>query len=368
MQIKTVLATGVLGLSAAAPAFAQSSVQIYGIVDAAVRHTNNEGSAGSNRGTVTQLMGGGMSQSRWGINVTEDMGGGLKALANLENRFGADTGLPTTPYFQQSWVGLQSASFGRITLGRQYNVLFDLVTSTYASYPYSPYFDAYKPEIGFALGARADNMAKYLIEVGPFRGALQASAAERSPTGGMTRGGYLRYAQGPIAAGVGYQNYQFGSGRKIEAWTLGGSYRVGPWYFNTGYGQNKVDAGLTATDRAVLSAFWGGGMNGGFGGPAFLAADKREIAKLGVGYQVTPQLNLGAHYFYARQSGPTSNADGRARFLTAAADYAFSKRTDVYIEADATRLSGDVSLNGANGAANGAKSRNGYTVGVRHRF
>ena len=78
-------------LLAIAPlAWSQSSVQIYGIVDAAIRHTTNEGAAGD--GSLTQMIGGGMSQSRWGINVTEDLGGGLRALANLENRFGTDTG------------------------------------------------------------------------------------------------------------------------------------------------------------------------------------------------------------------------------------------------------------------------------------
>ena len=48
-----------------------------------------------------------MSQSRWGINVTEDLGGGLKALVNMENRFTANNGANTSPAFQQSWLGLQ---------------------------------------------------------------------------------------------------------------------------------------------------------------------------------------------------------------------------------------------------------------------
>lgn len=113
-----------------------SSVRLYGIVDVAYRHTNNEGSATNVGQSLNQLVGGGMSQSRWGINVSEDLGGGTTAPVNMENRFGADTGAPnsgaTGPYVQQSWLGLQGGC-GRVTLGRQYNVLFDLVTSTYAS-------------------------------------------------------------------------------------------------------------------------------------------------------------------------------------------------------------------------------------------
>ena len=367
-----------VGAALASPAFAQSSVQLYGIVDLAYRHTTNEGTAdsGSHKGSLTRMIGGGMSQSRLGINVTEDMGNGVKALANLEQRINAQDGSVAGPSaaspsgFQQSWVGLQSSSLGRLTLGRQYNVLFDLVTSTYASYPYSPYMDAYKPEIGMALGARANSMLKYTVELGPVRGALQYSRSEGSPTGGATRGGYVRYAQSGFAGGVGYQDYEFGSGKKIKAWTAGGSYRTGPWYFNLGYGQNKVDAGLTPVDMAVLGAFWSGNVNGGFGGPGFLVANKRKMYTIGLGYQVTPQLNLGLHYFRAKQSGVAAAANARANFVTVAADYAFSKRTDFYVEVDRTTLSGDhVSLaSAADNKPNGAKSRWGVTEGLRHRF
>ena len=195
--VKKTLALAVLG-SLGSMAYAQSSVQLYGIVDAAIRHTTNEG---ADKSGVTRMIGGGMSQSRWGINVTEDLGGGLSAIANLENRFLTDSGSgASSNYFQQSWVGLRSKSFGQITMGRQYNMLFDLVTSTYSSFPYSPYMEAYKPEIGMSMGARADNMLKYVAEFGPVRGALQYSFDEKntganfSPTNAAmkTAGGYLR--------------------------------------------------------------------------------------------------------------------------------------------------------------------------------
>ena len=348
----------------------ESSVLLYGIIDVAIRHTNNEGALG-NPGAValTQMVGGGMSQSRWGFNVSEDLGGGAKALANMESRFTTQTGAVASPnLFQQSWVGLQG-DYGRLTAGRQYNVLFDLVTSSYASYPYSPYFDAYKPEIGFALGARASNMVKYTVEKGPYRGAIQYSFDNASPMGGKTLGGYFRYSQDGLTAGVGYQDYEFASGKKVKAATLGGSYRLGSWYFNAGYAQNKVDALTNTTDLAVLGSLWQGTANGGFGGPSFLSANKRTIYKLGAGYQLTSALNLGAHYFHTKQTGTTATAEGSANFFTVALDYAFSKRTDAYFEMDNTRLSGNaVSLSNSAGVVNGAKSRTGYTVGLRHRF
>ncbi|GAB2736731.1 porin [Melaminivora jejuensis] len=386
-------------LAAASPLlFAQaggSSVQLYGIVDAAIRHTNHEGAAAD--GSRTQMIGGGMSQSRWGINVTEDLGGGMKALVNLENRFTTDDGAvaSSTNYFQQSWVALQGG-FGRITLGRQYNVLFDVVTTTYASFPYSPYMEAYKPEIGMSMGARASNMIKYTAEFGAIRGALQYSfdenntiakvgAAGVSGAGAVkTAGGYLRYGAGGIAAGGGYQRTTLPGGTKVDAWTLGGSWRSGPIYVNAGYGLNKrkdayVLGAAGLIDSGLLGAYWSGSSNGGFmpgmgavaTNPASFAnlvnhADKRQMYKVGFGYQVTPQINAGLHYYHARQSGSASGAfNGKANFLVGVVDYAFSKRTDAYLGVDHTRVSG-----GAGMAldANGARNRTGFTVGLRHRF
>ena len=81
---------GSFGMAAAissASTWAQSSsVQLYGIVDAAVRHTLDS------QGSSTRMEGGGMSQSRWGIKLYEDLGAGNAAIANLEARFLTDTG------------------------------------------------------------------------------------------------------------------------------------------------------------------------------------------------------------------------------------------------------------------------------------
>lgn len=384
--VKKTLALAVLG-SLGTMAYAQSSVQLYGIVDAAIRHTNNEG---ADKSGLTKMIGGGMSESRWGINIKEDLGGGLSAIANLENRFWTDSGTPSTaqPYFAQSWVGLRSTSLGQLTMGRQYNVLFDLVTSTYASFPYSPYMDAYKPEIGMSLGARANNMLKYVAEFGPVRAGLQYSfdegntfakkgnAIDMTP-GGLalkTAGGYLRYSANGISAGAAYQSSTLPAGTKVDAWTLGGSYRTGPWYLMAGYGQNKVKDSLGAAgagaifDAGLLNAYWTGSSNGGFiaGNAPGNFANKREMFKVGFGYQVTPQLNAGLHYYHAKQSGSATGVfNGKADFIVAVADYAFSKRTDAYFAVDHTKTKGGA---GVMLDANGATKRTGITIGLRHRF
>jgi len=391
-----------LALCGAGAAMAQtapaSKVELWGIVDAAVRHTNNEG---VNQKSKTQMIGGGMSQSRWGINVTEDLGGGNTALVVLENRLNADDGSVSTPFFQLANVGLQTP-YGRLTAGRQWNVLFDVVTSTYASFPYSPYMEAYKPELGFAMGARTSNMLKYTfatpnrslvgslqysfdenndtkaLEAGLPASAAQVPAFVASTLGGgawKTFGGYLRYAPGNgLAVGGGYLRSTLPGGTDVDAWTLGGSYRTGPWYLSAGYGLNKakftaaganpIQAFRNVVDGAILGQFWAGQSNGGF---IRGNADKRQLFKLGVGYQATPQLNVGLHYFHGKQTGSaTGLSNGKANFVVAVADYAFSKRTDAYVGIDNTRLSGgdNVYLD----AASKARSRTGFTIGLRHRF
>lgn len=359
----------------------QSGVQIYGVVDAAIRHTNNEG---ADRSGKTKMMGGGMSESRWGVNVVEDLGAGLTAIANLEACFVSDTGMQASEdnFFQQSWVGIRSKSLGKITLGRQYNILFDLVTSTYASFPYSPYMEAYKPEIGLSMGARANNMIKYVGEFGSVRGGLQYSFDEGNTfekaganvnftgSGAMkTFGGYLRYSENGVSAGAAYLSSIFPAGTRVDAWTLGGSYRSGPWYFNMGYGLNKRKDSFPAAaqggeiDQAILYAFWTGSSDGGF-----LAGDatKRQMYKLGFGYQVTSQTNVGLHYYHAKQSGSASGGfNGKADFVVAALDYALSERTDAYVGVDHTRVNGG---SGVALDANGATTRTGFTIGLRHRF
>ena len=392
--MKKILAAGLL-LAPFTVAMAQSSVSLYGVVDAAVRRTNNEGSGNNIGMSQTQMIGGGMSQSRWGINVEEDLGGGSKALAFLENRFDADAGNSAigAPFFQLSYVGLQGP-YGRLTAGRQWNVLFDLVTSTYASFPYSPYMEAFKPEIGMSMGARSNNMLKYTAEYGAFRGSLQYSLDEGNTVNNLgataaaagafkTAGGYLRYSANGISAGAGYLNTTLPGGTKVDAWTVGTSYRSGPLYVNLGYAVNERKGGAYAlntgsiVDSGVLGAFWSGSSNGGFlpGTPATGAtnianlrdhANKRDMFKVGIGYQITPAINLGGHYYNAKQSGSASGAfNGRAHFYVAVVDYAFSKRTDAYFGVDRTRVNGGA---GMSLSANGARTRTGMTVGLRHRF
>ena len=89
-----------------------------------------------------------------GINVDEDLGGGSKAPFVLENRVDADadTGNGFAPVLSSCPLcGLQGP-YGRLTARPSMGTsCSSVVTSTNASFPYSPYMAAYKPELGMAI-------------------------------------------------------------------------------------------------------------------------------------------------------------------------------------------------------------------------
>jgi predicted porin len=399
---KASLAVAILAASTSA-AWAQSSVTLYGIVDAAVRYTSN-----ANAGTSTKtLTPGGMSQSRLGVNITEDMGGGLKALANLEHRLQSDTGAVSgnPDFWRQAWVGLQSSEFGQVRLGRQYNILFDLYTSTFASFRYSPYIEAYKPEIGMAMTARQDNMVKYLVQLGNVYGEIQVSAGEgqagaAAAQPSKTIGGLLRYSDGTFGAGGAYLQATEQTGKKIKATVLGASFTSGPLYVHASWGENKFENPFTLLNQTSAAAFAAsaapgsaanvalttrGAYTSGILGANVFNTDSADIKKrtmimFGATYQLTPQLNIGGNVWLTEQThygtaqnlaapfanalGFTTNANtkSKANFFAVVLDYAFSKRTDAYLEVDYTKLEGEVLFQ------NGASKRGGAMLGLRHRF
>lgn len=107
-------------------ASAQSSVQVFGIIDAGILTQTNTGT--SKKGN-TRLETSGLRQSVWGFKGTEDLGGGLKAFFNLESHFDTDNGhihgtgdadqTGTILFRRQANVGL-SGDWGTVILGRQY--------------------------------------------------------------------------------------------------------------------------------------------------------------------------------------------------------------------------------------------------------
>ena len=125
--MKRVVLAGATGMLVLAPALsqAQSSVTLYGIVDAGLTYTNNQKGAKNFQQTSGKLSG-----SRWGLKGTEDLGDSLKAVFTLENGFRPNDGTlgqGGREFGRQAFVGLAKTGIGTVTLGRQYEPLADLV-------------------------------------------------------------------------------------------------------------------------------------------------------------------------------------------------------------------------------------------------
>lgn len=122
---RTRLALKLAAAIVSAPAFGQSSVTLYGIVDTGIEFITHAKPAG---GSVVRMpvIGGGDVPSRWGLKGKEDLGGGLSAVFTLESGFSASNGtaLQSNRLFgRQAYVGLSSNKWGKITFGRQYSMM-----------------------------------------------------------------------------------------------------------------------------------------------------------------------------------------------------------------------------------------------------
>ena len=121
---KTLIAFAALS-AIAGMAQAQSTVTIYGIVDAHIASVKTNVAAAAattiQNPTQSKIDSGGLNGSRWGIRVSEDLGGGLAAVDNLESGFDISTGVSQQGgalFGRRANVGLTSTSFGTVTLGR----------------------------------------------------------------------------------------------------------------------------------------------------------------------------------------------------------------------------------------------------------
>jgi predicted porin len=131
---KTPAALAILALASTA-SFAQSSVTMFGVIDAAVSHydvksnyrnTSLTPSAlpASMGQSQTAVSSSGNSQSRLGFRGTEDMGGGLATSFWLESPLTNDDGaVGLTNFTRRSTISL-SGGFGEIRVGRDYTPTF----------------------------------------------------------------------------------------------------------------------------------------------------------------------------------------------------------------------------------------------------
>ncbi|MFP3693597.1 porin, partial [Burkholderia sp. SIMBA_048] len=77
---------------ASVAAHAQSSVTLYGLIDAGLTYTNNQITGTGGGHSNWEMTSGAVQYSRWGLRGAEDLGAGLKAVFTLESGFNLNNG------------------------------------------------------------------------------------------------------------------------------------------------------------------------------------------------------------------------------------------------------------------------------------
>lgn len=349
--------------SASAMTLAQTTVTLYGIVDTSVRYVTSDNAAGQHN---LRMDNGAISNSRFGFKGNENLGGGLNAIFKLEGGFNGDTGgmsSPGTIFNRQSYVGL-SGGFGQVTLGRQDTPMFDLLGDHFDPLTVGNYdTNSWLPVAGSLV--RTSNMIRYTGTFGPVEGSVSYAAGEQAGSArrGSQTGASLRYTAGPLELGGAAQQTvsAVNSDWKDTAWTLDAAYSLGAAKLFAGYIHIKDSTGTTAAYIAGNNA---PAAAGGIVGVA--RTDKGWF--LGSTYQATPQWALTIAGYYDRSNNDTvvglgNLGDGTRYAINTVAEYALSKRTQVY---------GTYDYNHAKDAATaelvGKSTIHSFGVGIRHIF
>ncbi|WP_133650650.1 porin [Paraburkholderia flava] len=381
-------------LAACGLAHAQSSVTLYGVVDAGFTYTSN--SKGSSQIALT---GGNESASRWGVRGTEDLGGGLSAIFTLEAGFNPANGTMGqngTEFGRQAFVGVASQSYGTVTLGRQYSSEADYVNPLAAGATWAASGAGYGTHPAdldnLNNSNRVNNAIKYQSTVWnglsfaafySFGG--QAGSVARNQIWSLGAG----YTSGPLTLAAGYlyvnrPNFSFWGDKAndsttasnianpiISGYASAGSEHIiaaGAQYV---FGRATVAAIYTNTQFRNLGAVGVSGLT-----PAETSYSGHATfnsAELNVRYQLTPALMLAVSYDYTNGTG-VGNGSAVYHTVDLGATYALSKRTDLYAVGVFQHAAGvDSTGHEAVAAIIGSTPSTGRvqtvaTVGIRHRF
>jgi predicted porin len=362
---KTLVAVAALAASAA---FAQSSVTLYGVADAYFG-SQKAAAAPANSVSQTVVNDGGLSQSRLGVSVKEDLGAGLSAFAVIEGSLSLDSGNGGLGGDRKSVIGL-SGGFGAVSLGQQFTPARDAIegvidaqsNSGFSAVGSSVAGDATAAGFGYtALTNNYNNSIRYdSPNFDGFSGAFQAGLGENKRPGvGPARGansGYslnVKYENGPLGVVFAHQNDKQNNSFAAPAFTarqkmtaIGGYYDFGVAKLNLGYARVTNDV----TQFTLPTATATGG------------ADR--VVNVGVTVPVDA-FTFVAQYANTKVTSvtPAVARFGNSRSFALEARYALSKRTTAYAGYNNTRDS----ISFVAPAASAIKS-NRFGVGMRHVF
>lgn len=350
---KTLIALAVLAASGAA--MAQSSVTLYGVADGFIGSKKVEVAGVGQRQTVVSSAG--INGSRWGLKGAEDLGNGIKAVFQFESGFNLDTGASAqngTLFSRQAFGGL-SGAFGTVSLGRQYSAYDGLHGAVNQNYDAATFNAASGGAIGGVSAnglrdytSRVDNSVAYTSpSFSGFSGQVVYGFGENKNTvlPGVSNKATdnasiaLTYANGPITAGVAYQEEKTAAVAvpatvpatvaqdKLKYSLIGGSYDFGV---------------------AKLLGSYNTAKNG---------STKDKEGQIGV---VVPFGAAAVSAGYARSKSESAGVSNTGKGFSLLATYDMSKRTRLYAGAQSVKAH----------VGNAAAESKGtdYGLGLRHSF
>ncbi len=316
---KRLKATVLAGALAAIPglALAQSSVTIsgffkVGLENIRIGEPNPARTGNTSEDRVTD------DNSRIVFGITEDVGNGLQAIAQLDSRFSPDSGAGPTAA-GNTWVGLRSPAWGSLTFGR-----WDL---HYGLQPDDIYRKAGSDK------ARSVSLFDFVQN-----GATTQAIAGATRTPNVIRwdtpnwsGFALTTAYSTNAAGS--EADLASTVRKGSAWNVNPSYTRSDWQIGYSYWNSKPDASLADQRGDTVYAYYKwSGFKLGVGwnksklkSAAGIDAADRNAWTVPLSYSFGPH-NLYAHYTRA-DDDKIQGANTGANMFALSYVYDLSKRT-----------------------------------------
>ncbi|CAG9232599.1 Porin_4 domain-containing protein [Paraburkholderia tropica] len=386
---KTLILAGVLGAFAMS-AHAQSSVTLYGSLDAGIVYANNAGGH-----SLWAQGSGALSHNYFGLKGSEDLGGGLKAIFKLESGFNIGNGSfseSDTIFNRQAYVGLQSDQYGALTLGRQYDSMNQYLAplseagagfgNNLAGHPFDNDNFAQTFSIKNAVKYSSANYAGFQFGgMYGFSNQADGFANSRAWSAGAS------YSNGPLNVAAGYLQLNNSgtvggntsgaasadsniSARLQRSFGVGANYTYGPAQVGFVWSHSQID-GLQSLGSGGATLAGVSGLN--------LHMDNYEINGA---YHLTPALAfIGSYTFTDGTVTGTGTGDQSPKWHTVVlgTDYSLSKRTDVYLAGVYQHASGSLGVNSAGQSLQNVAAINtlspsstnnqiAATIGLRHRF
>jgi predicted porin len=378
-------------LAAASAAHAQSSVTLYGIIDVGIGYTHNTAvapSAGNNSGNASTTVGfnnGTLSGSRWGLKGTEDLGGGLSAVFQLENGFNPSTGALSSSgieFNRQAYVGLSSNNYGTLTLGRQYDPTVDMIQPLTEDNYFGSIFGTPGDIDNYDNNFRVNNTIKYVSPTYnglQFEGLYGLGGIAGSVSSGQSYGAGVSYTNGGLALAGAYFVAKTSNQTTFTSTTDSGTFGS---VINNGFiNSNSLAIGRVGGQYAFGAFTAGASYSNVRYKPvsAFVAGNsKTETFNSGavyLNYQLTSAELVGLGYNLTRSSGVSG---ATYHEVSLGSDYSLSKRTDLYLvgayqKANGQTVSGGVLVPaaasiGSYGINSGTSSQAMVILGMRHKF